>query len=126
MSDPQPAPVNMSDPKPAMDEARIQAAAKVILEHFRNLLMCATLLALGLVARSRPAEVLGGSLIKGFTGWGVITLAAGLAIINLWAGVDRLRHWKHWRLWCGFLLGAYALLAARVIEVMALIHLEGK
>ena len=116
----------MNDPSSITRDARIQAVARDILEHFRNLLLCATLLALGLVAHNRSDELLGGSLIKAGVGWGVITVAAALGLLNLWTGVSRLRQWKHWKLWSGLLLAAYVLIAVRVLEIMALVHLEGK
>jgi len=116
----------MHDTLAATRNARVQAIARDILEHFRNLLVCATLLALGLVARSRSGDLHGSSLIQGVIGWGVIAVAATLTLLNLWLGVNRLRQWKHWKLWSGLLLAAYVLIAVRVLEVMALVHLEGK
>ena len=116
----------MHDTLAAARNAEIQAIAKDILEHFRNLLVCATLLALGLVARSRSGELLGSALIEGVIGWGVIAVAVALTLLNLWMGVNRLRQRKRWKLWSGLLLAAYVLIAVRVLEVMALVHLEGK
>jgi hypothetical protein len=116
----------MNDPLPTTPDTRLQAIGKDILEHFRNLLMCATLLALGLLARRRSGDLLGGALIQGFIGWGVITVAAALALLNLWSGVNRLKQWKQWKLWSVVLLAAYLVIAMRVLEVMALVKLEGK
>ena len=104
-------------------EMRIQAVSKDIFEHARNLLTCATLLALGVVARNRPRDLFGSSLLEGAIGWGVITGAAVLGLLNLWTGTNRLKQWKHWKLWSGVMLAAYVLVAARVLEVMALIRL---
>jgi len=114
----------MNDPFPVEGDAGVQAIARDTLMHFRNLLMCATLLALGLVARSRSEELLGRSLIKGAIGWGVIAVAAALALLNLWSGVNRLKQWRQWKFWSVLLLAAYVLIVARVLEVMALVHLE--
>lgn len=107
-------------------EARISGIGKDIFEHVRNLLVCATLMALGLIARQRSEDLLGGSLLKGITGWGVIAVAAALALLNLQIGVDRLRSWKHWKLWSAVLLAGYVVIALRVLEVMTLLRVEGK
>lgn len=116
----------MHEPSATTRAAGIQVIARDILEHFRNLLLCATLLALGLVAHSRSGDLFGGLLVQTGIGWGVIAVAAALALLNLWLGVNRLKQWKRWKLWSGLLLAAYALIAARVLEVMALVHLEWK
>jgi hypothetical protein len=116
----------MNEPAPTNTDVKIEAIAKDVFELVRNLLACATLMALGLLARSRSEDLLGGSLFKGVIGWGVIALAAALALLNLWIGVIRLRRWKLWRLWSVVLLAAYVLIAVRVLELMALIRLEGK
>src|SRR6266516_3940852 len=116
----------MNDPSPATRDTRTETVVRDILEHFRNLLMVATLLALGLVARNRSGDLLGSSLIKGTIGWGVIAVATALALLNLWIGVNRLKQWKHWKLWSALLLAAYVLIASRVMEVMALLQLERK
>jgi hypothetical protein len=88
--------------------------------------MCATLLALGLVARSRSSDLLGAALFEGLIGWGVIALAAFLAMLNLWIGVNRLKQWKHWKMFSVVLFAAYVMIAHRVLEIVALIHLDGK
>ena len=116
----------MHEPAATSAGVKIEAIAKGIFEHARNLLMCATLLALGLVARTRSDDLLGGSLLKGVTGWGVIAVATALALLNLVMGVIRLRQWKHWKLWSAALLAAYAVIALRVVEIMALVRLPGK
>ena len=114
----------MSNPVPASCDTRIQAVGKDILEHFRNLLMCATLLALGLVARNKSRDLVGSSLIDGVIGWGVIAVAAALALLNMWTGVNRLKQWNHWKFWSVMFLVAYVAIGARVMEVIALVHLE--
>jgi hypothetical protein len=116
----------MHEPTATKADARLQAIAKDVFEHARNLLMCATLLALGLVARTRSGDLLGASLLKEAIGWGVITVAAALALLNLWIGVLRLRQWKHWQLWSVVLLATYAAIALRLVEILALVRLQGK
>ena len=116
----------MQDTSTTTRDSGAQTIARDILEHFRNLLLCATLLALGLVARSRSGDLLGGSLVKAGVGWGVIAVATALAVLNLWVGVNRLKQWRRWKLWGGLLVAAYVLIAVRVLEVMALVHLEEK
>ena len=111
---------------PTERDTRAHAVARDVFEHARNLVMCATLLALGLVARNRSGDLLGASLIEGAIGWGVITVAAALALLNLWMGVSRLKHWKHWKLWSALLLTAYLVITTRVMEVMALVQLSRK
>lgn len=111
---------------PAELAARMDAIAHDAFEQVRNILTCATLLALGMVARNRSADLLGSTLIKGFIGWGIITLAATLALMNLWMGVRRLKRWKRWKLWSALLFLAYVTIAERVLEVMAMIHLQAK
>jgi hypothetical protein len=117
---------NVHEPVPTNADVKIEAIAKDVFELVRNLLACATLMALGLVARSRSEDLLGGSLLRGVIGWGVIALAAALALLNLRIEVIRLRRWKLWRLWSVVLLVAYVLIALRVLELMALVRLEGK
>ena len=115
----------MNDPSPLTPGTRIQTVSRELFEHVRNLLTCATLLALGLVARDRSGDLLGSSLIKGTIGWGVIALATALALLNLWMGLSRLKQWKHWKLCSVVLLTAYVFIATRVMEVTALVQLKG-
>lgn len=114
----------MREPAATNADVRIEAIAKDVFEHARNLLVCATLMALGTVARSRSGELLGSSLIEGVIGWGVIALAVALAMLNLRIGIIRLRPWKRWRLWSVVLLALYAFIAVRIVEIMALLRLE--
>ena len=117
---------DMHEPAPTTTDVKLESIAKDVFEHTRNLLVCATLMALGFVARSRSGDVLGGSLIEPAIGWGVIAVAAALALLNLRIGVNRLKRWKHWRLWSAVLLAAYILIAVRILEIMALVRLQGK
>ena len=107
-------------------ENHIQSIARDVFEHARNLVLCATLLGLGLVARERSADLMGAAIFQGIIGWGVIVVAALLALLNLWVGVIRLKAWKHWKLWSVALLAVYGLIVMRVMEVVALLHLRGK
>lgn len=105
---------------------RIQSIARDVFEHARNLVLCATLLGLGLVARERSADLLGASRFQGVIGWGVIAVAASLALLNLLVGVIRFKDWKHWKLWSVGLLALYGLITTRIMEAMALLHLHGR
>ena len=116
----------MNDPAPTSRDARFQAICRDILEHFRNLLFIAMLLALGLVARRRSADLVGAPLLEDVIGWGVIAVAVVLALVNLWLGASKLKQWRHWRLWSSVLLVTYVLIALRVMEVMALVQLGRK
>ena len=116
----------MNDPLSTGREARQLAVARLIFEHARNLVLCATLLALGLAARRRSGDLLGGAFCQAAVGWGVVAAAAALALLNFWTGVTQLKQWQHWKLWSGLLLAAYLAVTARVMEVMTVLKLDGR
>jgi hypothetical protein len=117
---------NSNNMPTTQSDTQVQTIARDVFEHARNLVLCATLLGLGLAARERSADLLGASVFQGIIGWGVLAVAAALALLNLWVGVSRLKHWKHWKLWSLVLLAVYGIIAVRVMEVMALLQQQGK
>jgi hypothetical protein len=91
---------------------------KEVFDHVRNLLVCALLIAAGLFETRHSTALLEPVFAGPLTGWGLVAVGSGLAIVNLLAGMSQLSKLPHSRVWITLMLCGYVLMSIRAMVVL--------
>ena len=90
---------------------------KPIFDHMRNLLMCATVFAVGAYVMRNPSKAFVNEALEQCAGIGIITVAAILTFLNLADGVHRLTRAGYNVFWRLLFLALYTFMSLRILLV---------
>lgn len=89
-----------------------------VFDNFKNMVLCALLLAAGTDALRSGTHIFMSPLASGSTGWGLITISVVLMLLNMSDGIRRLSRLRYHTILQILIVVIYVLVSERVVEMV--------